>query len=169
MEVGCVIFGMTPKKNQKDMRGITVLKDGMRWRFGENSNRHSSRGIYGRHIFSTWHLSGSHKAHSTMLTTRTFFLLTGYVSWTWAEPNGAVCRDARAKSRPLKGGATVHGQLCSTLRGMFVQSFYFVTYYFLELNMMIFLKKIRRPIIAGWGRDMGTIIRPIRISIRIYG
>jgi hypothetical protein len=28
-----MIFGMTPKKNQKDMRGITVLKDGMRWRF----------------------------------------------------------------------------------------------------------------------------------------
>jgi len=28
MEVGCVIFGITPKKNQKDMRGITVLKDG---------------------------------------------------------------------------------------------------------------------------------------------
>jgi hypothetical protein len=27
----------------------------------------------------------------------------------------------------------------------------------------------RRPIIAGWGRDMGTILRPIRISIRIYG
>jgi len=47
MEVGCVIFGMTPKKNKKDMRGITVLKDGMRWRFGGNSNRHSSRGKYG--------------------------------------------------------------------------------------------------------------------------
>ena len=28
MEVGCVIFGMTPKKNQKDMRGITVLMGG---------------------------------------------------------------------------------------------------------------------------------------------
>jgi hypothetical protein len=27
----------------------------------------------------------------------------------------------------------------------------------------------RRPIIAGWGRDMGTILRPIRISIRISG
>jgi len=25
MDVGCVIFGMTPKKNQKDMRGITVV------------------------------------------------------------------------------------------------------------------------------------------------
>jgi hypothetical protein len=32
-----------------------------------------------------------------------------------------------------------------------------------------FKKKIRRPIIAGWGRDMGTILRPIRISIRICG
>jgi len=53
MEVGCVIFGMTPKKNQKDMRGITVLKDGIRWRFGGNSNHHSSREIYGRHILST--------------------------------------------------------------------------------------------------------------------
>jgi hypothetical protein len=27
----------------------------------------------------------------------------------------------------------------------------------------------RRPIIAGWGRDMGTIRRPIQISIQIYG
>jgi hypothetical protein len=26
-----MIFGMTPKKNKKDMRGIIVLKDGMRW------------------------------------------------------------------------------------------------------------------------------------------
>jgi hypothetical protein len=60
---GRVIFGMTPKKNQKDMRGITVLKDGMRWRFGRNSNRHSSRGKYGRHILSTWSQSGSHGAH----------------------------------------------------------------------------------------------------------
>jgi len=42
MEVGCVIFGMKPKKNQKETREITVLKDGMRWRFGGNSNRHSS-------------------------------------------------------------------------------------------------------------------------------
>ena len=28
---------------------------------------------------------------------------------------------------------------------------------------------LRRPIIAGWGRDMGTILRPIWISIRICG
>ena len=27
----------------------------------------------------------------------------------------------------------------------------------------------RRPIIAGWGRDMGMILRPIPISIRICG
>jgi hypothetical protein len=52
MEVGCMIFGMTLKKNKKDMRGITVLKDGMRWQFGGNSNRHSSRGKYGQHILS---------------------------------------------------------------------------------------------------------------------
>ena len=48
-----------------------------------------------------------------------------------------------------KGGATVRGQPCSTLRGMFVQSFDFVNYYFLELNIMIFKKNLRRPIIAG--------------------
>jgi hypothetical protein len=30
MEVGCMIFGVTPQKNQKDKQGITVLKDGMR-------------------------------------------------------------------------------------------------------------------------------------------
>jgi len=47
MEVGCMIFGMTPKKNKKETRGKTVLKDGMRWLFGGNSNRHSSRGKYG--------------------------------------------------------------------------------------------------------------------------
>jgi hypothetical protein len=48
----------------------------------------------------------------------------------WAEPDGAVCGDARAESRPLKGGTTVCWQPCSTLRGMFVQPFYFVSYYF---------------------------------------
>jgi len=32
-----------------------------------------------------------------------------------------------------------------------------------------FKKKFRRLIIAGWERDMGTILRSIRISIRIYG
>jgi hypothetical protein len=53
MEVGCVIFGMTPKNNKKETRGITVLKDGMKWWFGGNSNRHSSRGKYGRHTLST--------------------------------------------------------------------------------------------------------------------
>jgi hypothetical protein len=52
MEVDCVIFNMTHKKNQNDMQEITVLKDGMRWRFGGNSNRDSSRGMYGRHILS---------------------------------------------------------------------------------------------------------------------
>jgi len=49
MEVGCVIFGMTPKKNKKETRGITVLKDGMRWRFGGNSAIHlggNMDGIY---------------------------------------------------------------------------------------------------------------------------
>jgi hypothetical protein len=56
---------------------------------------------------------------------------------------------------------------------MFVHSFYFVSYYFfelhLELHVMIFLKIFKRPIIAGWGRDMGTILRPIQISIQICG
>jgi len=53
MEVGCVIFGMTPKKRRKDMRGATILKDGMRWRFDGNLNRYSSREIYEWHILST--------------------------------------------------------------------------------------------------------------------
>jgi len=47
------------------------------------------------------------------------------------------------ESRPPKGGAAVRGQPCSALRGMFVHSFYFVSYYFLELHLelhlMIFL------------------------------
>jgi hypothetical protein len=47
------------------------------------------------------------------------------------------------KSRPSKQGAAVRGQPCSAPRGMFVQSFYFVSYYFLKLNMMIFLKKFQ--------------------------
>jgi hypothetical protein len=54
----------------------------------------------------------------------------------------------RSQDRP-KGGATVRGQPCSALRGMFIHSFYFISYYFLELNMMIFLKIFRRPIIAN--------------------
>jgi hypothetical protein len=53
MEVGCMIFGMTPKKRRKDMRETTILNDGMRWQFGRNSNCHSSRKIYGQHILST--------------------------------------------------------------------------------------------------------------------
>jgi len=41
---------------------------------------------------------------------------------------------------------------------------------FIELNMMItFFFIFRRPIIIGWGRDMGTIFWPIRNSIRICG
>jgi len=55
---------------------------------------------------------------------------------------GAFCKNARAESRPPKGGATVRGQPCSTLRDMFIQSFYFISYYFLELNM-IFKKKFQ--------------------------
>jgi hypothetical protein len=40
---------------------------------------------------------------------------------------------------------------------------------FIELNMMITFFIFRRPIIIGWGRDTGTILLPIRNSIRIYG
>jgi hypothetical protein len=47
------------------------------------------------------------------------------------------------ESRPPKGGTAVRGQPCSVLCGMFVHSFYFVSYYFLELHLelhlMIFL------------------------------
>jgi hypothetical protein len=90
------------------------------------------------------------------------------VSWTWAELNRAFCGDARAKWRLSKGGVTVRRQLHSTLRGMFVQPFSFVSYYFLELNLMISFLIFKRHIIAGWGRDTGMILRPTRISIRIY-
>jgi hypothetical protein len=95
--------------------------------------------------------------------------LTGYGSWTWAEPNWAFCGDAHAKWRPLKGGATVCEQPCSTLCRMFVQPFSFVSYYFLELNLMILVFISRRHITAGWERDTGTILRPTGILIRIYG
>ena len=40
---------------------------------------------------------------------------------------------------------------------------------FIELNMMITFFIFMRPIIAGWGRDMGTILWPIRNLIRICG
>jgi len=40
-------------------------------------------------------------------------------------------------------------------------------FFWIEYDDFFFIS--RRPIIAGWGRDMGTILRPIRISIRIYG
>jgi hypothetical protein len=46
-------FWYDTQKKAKNMRGTTGLKDGMRWRFGGNLNRHSSREIYGRHILST--------------------------------------------------------------------------------------------------------------------
>jgi hypothetical protein len=52
---------------------------------------------------------------------------------------------------------------------MFVQPFYLVSYYFLELNMMISFLIFRRHITASWGRDTRTILRPAWISIRICG
>ena len=50
-----------------------------------------------------------------------------------------------------------------------VQQFYFVSYYFSWIEYDDFFFIFRRPIIIGWGRDMGTILRPIQISIWIYG
>ena len=90
----------------------------------------------------------------------------------WAEPDGAVCGDARAESRPPKGGATVRWQPRSTFCGMFIQPFYFVSYYYvywIEYDDYFFFWIFRRPIIIGWGRDTRTILRPIRNSIRICG
>ena len=52
---------------------------------------------------------------------------------------------------------------------MLVQPFYFISYYFLEWNMMISFLIFRRHIIAGWGRYMGTILWPTWILIWIYG
>jgi hypothetical protein len=103
------------------------------------------------------------------ILTCNIFFLTGYVSWTWAEPNGAVCGNTRAKWRPPKKGAKVRRQPRSTLCDMFIQPFYFVSYYFLELNMMISFLIFRRHVIAGWGRNTGTILRPTWISIWICG
>jgi hypothetical protein len=50
-----------------------------------------------------------------------------------------------------RGGAIVHRQPHLTLCGMFVQPFYFVSYYFLELNMMISFLIFRRHIIVDKG------------------
>jgi len=52
-----MIFGMNHKKKTKNTREITVYKVGMTWRFGGISNRHTSRDIYGRNIFSTEQLT----------------------------------------------------------------------------------------------------------------
>jgi len=55
---------------------------------------------------------------------------------------------------------------------MFVQPFYFVSYYvyYIEYDDSFFLFFIfRTPIIIDWGRDTGTIFWPIRNSIRICG
>ena len=71
--------------------------------------------------------------------------------------------------KTAKGSATVHRQPRSTHRGMFVQPFYFVSYYFLELNMMIYFLIFKRHIIVSWGRDTGMILRPTWILIWIYG
>jgi hypothetical protein len=46
--------------------------------------------------------------------------------------------------KPPKGGATIRRQPCLTLCGMFVQPFSFVSYYFLELNLMILVFISRR-------------------------
>jgi hypothetical protein len=52
------------------------------------------------------------------------------------------------ESRPPKEGVVVRGQPCSAFCGMFDQSVYFISYYFLDLNIMILKKTNRRPIIA---------------------
>jgi len=53
---------------------------------------------------------------------------------------------------------------------MFVQPFSFVSYYFYWIKYDdYFFFIFRRPIIAGWGRDMGTILWPFQNSIRICG
>jgi len=58
---------------------------------------------------------------------------------------------------------------------MFVQPFYFVSYYVsyyvycIEYDDYFFIFIFRRRIIIGWGRDTGTILWPIRNSIRICG
>jgi hypothetical protein len=88
-----------------------------------------------------------------------FFFLTGYDSWTWAEPNKAFCGNIWAGWRPPKGDATVHRQLRSTLCGMFVQPFFFISYYFLELNLMILVFISRRHITTSWWRDTETILQ----------
>jgi len=49
------------------------------------------------------------------------------------------------------------------------QPFSSVSYYFLELNLMVLIFISRRHITASWGRDTGTIHRPTRTSIRIHG
>ena len=87
----------------------------------------------------------------------------------WAKPNEAFYWDECVKWRPLKEGATVRRQPRLTLYGMFVEPFSFVSYYFLELNLMILVFISRRHITASWGRDMGTIFRPTQISIWICG
>jgi hypothetical protein len=66
----------------------------MRWQFGGNLNRHSSREIYGWHILSTWHLSGSHGAHNPEPSTG-----TGKFMVRWPRTPTALSRSAHMRSR----------------------------------------------------------------------
>jgi hypothetical protein len=50
---------------------------------------------------------------------------------------------------------------------MLVQPFSFLSYYFLEFNLMLLVFISRRHKIAGWERDKGTILRPTWILIWI--
>jgi hypothetical protein len=47
--------------------------------------------------------------------------------------------------------------------------FFFVSYYFLKLNLMISFFISKRHITISWRWDKGTILRPTRISFQIYG
>jgi len=71
MVVDCVTFGMKCRKKPKKTLEITVYKAWMTWWFRGILGRHIYKRIYGRNISSTWHLSGSHDVHSSVLTTGT--------------------------------------------------------------------------------------------------
>jgi hypothetical protein len=80
--------------------------------------------------------------------------------------NWVFCRDACVELRPPKEGATVRQQQHSIFFGMFVQPFSFISYYFLELNLVLLVFISRRHRTTSWRRDTGTILRPTWTLIR---
>jgi hypothetical protein len=123
MEVGCVIFGMTPKKSEKICEGQRSWR--MEW----------GGGLAG--IQTTIHIE--RYMGGIYWACDVWAVLTALTVWRrQPEPTNSWFGDhAHQRLRPVQRTWNI------SLINLFIQSFYFVSYYFLELNMMVFFKKIQ--------------------------